>query len=233
MQTSPSHSGSIYFSEAKTPKAFVPAARFWFSNSVHQCILCGDFQFIWSCPRDWTAEPPYQNCRLRCTTDYYGLWEQFIISPSLSVQTDNWTPNPQHLPDAQTSQRSANLWSGEGFLFLGCSNLANQKDSTISKAATLQSLKHCNSNLTWKRISTRLQKCSWVSHPPPRTAETCLCYRWVCSACQCIKKMNRRQAGEGFSLSPSFTLCLTLDFNSQKERTRNTPKQLISRLVSQ
>lgn len=42
------------------------------------------------------------------------------------------TPNPQKRPTAQTAQRSANLWSGENFLFLGCSNLANQKDSTIS-----------------------------------------------------------------------------------------------------
>lgn len=72
---------------------------------------------------------------------------------------------------------------------------------------------------------------------PPTTTnctENCLLYRWLRSACQCVKKMNRSQAGDGFFLPPSFTFSVNLDFNSQKKKgIRDTPKQLISTLISQ
>lgn len=72
---------------------------------------------------------------------------------------------------------------------------------------------------------------------PPTTTnctENCLLYRWLRSACQRVKKMNRSQAGDGFFLPPSFTFSVNLDFNSQKKKgIRDTPKQLISTLISQ
>lgn len=39
----------------------------------------------------------------------------------------------------------------------GAPTLPIRKIPPLAEAATLQSLKHCNSNLTWKCISTRLQ----------------------------------------------------------------------------
>lgn len=103
-------------------------------ETVHQCILCIYFMLIWLCPKCFTTELLLRNAYLKAL-HLALLGKLSVISPSLSVQTGNWTPNPQNLPCAQTSQRSANLWSGEGFLFLGCSNLANQKDSTVSRSS--------------------------------------------------------------------------------------------------
>lgn len=96
-----------------------------------------------------------------------------------------------------------------------------RKIPPLAEAATLQSLKHCNSNLTWKCISTRLQNAPGSpTHHHELHRELSALQRWVCSACQCIREMNGSQVGEGFSLPPSFTFSVTLDFNSQKKRTK-------------
>lgn len=161
----------------------------------------------------------------------YGLGDLPIIS--LSLCADTWTPNPHNWPWTQISQRSANLWSGEDFLFLGCSNLANQKDSTISRSSHTSEPQALQCKPYLEMHFNQTTKHTRVTLPPPWTAQKTGCStEGGCSAWQCIRKVYRSQVGKGFSLLPSFTFSITLDFNSWEKRIWDITKQLVSSFVS-
>lgn len=82
-------------------------------------------------------------------------------------------PHLEDLPCAKTSQRSANLCSGEGFLFLGCSNLANQKDSTVSKSSHTSEPQALQFKSYLEMHFNQTTKHTRVSHPPINCTVTC------------------------------------------------------------
>jgi len=100
-----------------------------------------------------------------------------------------------------------------------------RKIPLLAEAATLQSLKHCNSNLTWKCISTRLQNAPGSpTHHHELHRELSALQAALFSLS--VHEENEHKSGRrGYFIASQFhILC-----NSGLD----TPKQLISRLVSQ
>lgn len=99
---------------------------------------------------------------LSINPSYWEAWHIIMVlgtcpsSPSACVQTGEHptlTIDPEHRypKDLLTCGvvRTSCSW--------GAPTLPIRKIPPLAEAATLQSLKHCNANLTWKCISTRLQ----------------------------------------------------------------------------
>lgn len=134
-------------------KHFFPLQGFGL-ETVCWCIQCSYFPSICLGPKCLTTELLPHNYILRSTGELSinSSWGTVHHLPQ-----SRCAPNPQHLPCTQTSQNLLTCGVVRASCSWGAPTLPIRKMPPLAEAATLQNLKHCNSNLTWKCISTRLQ----------------------------------------------------------------------------